>query len=61
MSDKNGLHDVNCCGQFLCSAPANTSVRCPNCYRWENVPGKNGNKLEEEAEKQYSAAVARHE
>ncbi len=35
-----GLHPVNCCGMFLCSAPANTAVKCPECNKWQKVPGR---------------------
>jgi len=37
---KPGLHAVECCGVFLCEAPANTAVKCPKCNRWRKIPGR---------------------
>jgi len=37
---KTGLVPVFCCGNKLCEAPKNTSVGCPDCCKWQHVPGK---------------------
>ncbi len=50
MSEKNGLYDLYCCNKYLCSAPANTSVMCPECNRWQNVAGKGSEKLKGDQE-----------
>ncbi len=34
-----GMHEVECCGVYLCHAPASTSVMCPKCNRWAFVCG----------------------
>jgi hypothetical protein len=34
-----GLHEVWCCGQYLCSTPASTTVYCPKCGRHAFVCG----------------------
>ncbi len=43
---KKGFYPVHCCDSYLCDAPANTSVCCPKCNRWQNVAGENHNKME---------------
>ncbi len=52
MTNKNkpGFYPVYCCNKFLIEAPANTSVYCPKCSRWQNVTGKKGDKLEGDQE-----------
>ena len=46
MSKKPYLHDVICCGKYLCSAPASTKVYCPSCNRWAMVEPKTKEKAQ---------------
>jgi len=45
VKSKKGFYPVYCCGNLLCEAPANTSVKCCVCNRWQNVAGSQSEKL----------------